>query len=160
MKRIILLFVLVISFSTITFGQYLQIKIGKNGNQVVVTARPKPGGGNVTVTSGWSTFELFFYYPNSISPTFGTLTATSNFPSYIASTAQWLSGPTFGSYSTKWLLCSQTTLNSDIVFTDGVEYELFRFSLTGIQSYNDITFVMDYSGFTAYNSWFQLPVQR
>jgi len=124
-----LLSILVVIFS-ITFcqAQYFQATMTNQGNDLVFSIRPNPGGGNIT--TGWSDIEFFVRWPsNSAAFNFGAITVNNtNFPGVpIALNGQNAQGSEVG-FNNRWF-GSSFSVTDTTTYTDGTEYELFRVTL-------------------------------
>ncbi|MEM7103677.1 MAG: T9SS type A sorting domain-containing protein [Bacteroidota bacterium] len=127
MKHIITLIFFLVA-ANFCHAQYFQATISKEGTDLVFKIRPNPTGGDVAAR--WSDIEFFVRWPNG-SPAFnfGAITVnTTDFPGIsIPNNGSNVQGAENG-FTNNWFGTSFSVTN-EMVYTAGVEYEVFRVAL-------------------------------
>ncbi|MEL6274597.1 MAG: T9SS type A sorting domain-containing protein [Bacteroidota bacterium] len=126
--RHIVCFILFLSFSLSSNAQFFQASMAFDGNDLVFTVRPNPGGGDII--TNWSDIEFFLRWPDgSSSFQFGELRVnTLDFPGIsIPNNGTNVQGSEVG-YTNNWFGTSFAVTPTN-TYRDGVEYEVFRIAI-------------------------------
>jgi len=153
MRKIILLLVIA-CFGLIAEAQYFQatvrVELNGTGPEAVFYITPNATGSNIT--DGWTGVEFFITYPPAYSLTFGSVSVnTSNFPGLsITKGGENTMGSATSGNNTYWFYYSGTATTS-YTYTAGVEYEVFRVSITNSTvDFGDLSLEYDGTGYTTY----------